>query len=54
MKKLQTSGYDHKERLDILKSIKNGWQKILKKAESGERPLHRNREFNKEQRKQEK
>ena len=54
MKKLQTSGYNHKERLDILKSIKNGWHKILKKAESGERPLHRNREFNKEQRRQEK
>ena len=40
MKKLQTSGYDLMYRLEILKSILNGWKKILEKAETGERPLH--------------
>merc|ERR1712030_144964 len=44
MKKLQTSGYDQKTRLVILKSIKHGWQKILEKAKTGEKPLHRSRE----------
>ena len=33
-----------------MKSIKNGWKIILKKAETGERPLHRNREFEREKR----
>ena len=51
MKKLQSSNYSHKERLEILKAIKHGWKQILKKAESGERPLHRSRNFNKEERK---
>ena len=50
MKKLQSSGYDHQTRLEVLKSITNAWDKIMKKSESGERPLHRNREFNKEDR----
>ena len=50
MKKLQTSGYDHQTRLEVLKSILNAWEKILEKSESGERPLHRKREFNKEER----
>ena len=50
MKKLQTSGYDQKYRLEILKSILKGWKNILEKAESGEKPLHRSREFEKEKR----
>ena len=50
MKKLQSSNYSHKTRLQILKSIKNGWKKILSKAQSGERPLHRHREFEEEKR----
>ena len=41
-------------RLQILKSIKNGWEKILEKANTGERPLHRNREFEEEKRRKEK
>ena len=54
MKKLQTSGYDLMYRLTILKSILNGWKKILEKSESGERPLHRAREFEQERRLNEK
>ena len=50
MKKLQTSGYDSKYRLEILKSILKGWKIIKEKAEAGERPLHRSREFEKENR----
>ena len=37
-----------------MKSILNGWKKILEKAESGEKPLHRNRDFEKEKRIKEK
>ena len=47
MKKLQTSGYDQKFRLEILKSILKGWKTILQKAETGQKPLHRSREFEK-------
>ena len=54
MKKLQTSGYDLMYRLTILKSILKGWQKILEKSETGERPLHRPREFEKDKRMTEK
>ena len=54
MKKLQSSGYDQEYRLEILKSILKGWKKIQEKAESGERPLHRKREFEKEKRTKEK
>ena len=54
MKKLQTSGYDHDTQIQVLKSIKNGWQKILEKDRTGERPLHRNREFNRDQRRKDK
>ena len=54
MKKLQSSGYDEKTRLEILKSIKNGWKEIVKKSENGERPLHRSRKFRKEERTEEK
>ena len=54
MKKLQSSGYDSKTRLEILKSIKNGWTQILAKSENGERPLHRSRRYKKEERKEEK
>ena len=54
MKKLQSSNYDHKTRLEILKAILHGWKIIQQKAESGERPLHRGRNFRKEERKDEK
>ena len=54
MKKLQTSGYDEKYRLEILKSIINAWKKMVQKSESGEKPLHRPRNFMKEERKLEK
>ena len=50
MKKLQSSNYNHKERLQILKAIKKGWKIILRKAETGERPLHRSRHRKKEER----
>ena len=46
------SGYDEKYILEILKSIMKAWKEILKKAESGERPLHRKRSFNQNERKQ--
>ena len=52
MKKLQSSGYDAKTRIEILKSITNGWKEILRKSESGERPLHRSRGYKKEERKE--
>ena len=51
MKKLHTSGYDQNYRIEILKSILTGWKNILKKAETGERPLHRSKEFEKQERK---
>ena len=54
MKKLQSSGYDVNVRLEILKSIKNGWNKIVKKSENGERPLHRSRGYKREERREEK
>ena len=54
MKKLQTSGYDHKYRTEILKSILKGWKIIKEKAETGEKPLHRSRDFEKENRDKEK
>ena len=54
MKKLQTSGYDHKYRTEILKSILKGWEIIKEKAKTGERPLHRSRDFEKENRDKEK
>ena len=50
MKKLQTSGYDQDIRLEILKSIIKGWKSILEKDKTGERPLHRAREFERETR----
>ena len=52
MKKLQSSGYDAKTRIEILKSIKNGWKQIIIKSENGERPLHRSRGYMKEERKE--
>ena len=54
MKKLQTSGYDKKFRLEILKSIIKAWKSILEKDRTGERPLHRPRNFMKAERKNEK
>ena len=54
MKKLQTSGYDQNYRLEILKSILKGWKSIQEKAKTGERPLHRPREFEREKRDKEK
>ena len=54
MKKLQTSGYDVKYRLEILKSIIKAWKVIQTKAKSGEKPLHRPRSFKKDERKKEK
>ena len=48
MKKLQTSNYDQKTRLEILKSILEGWKKIVEKDKSGEKPLHRQRDFEKD------
>ena len=35
MKKLQTSGYDQKMRLEILNSITNGWKSILETDKNG-------------------
>ena len=54
MKKLQTSGYDKKFRVEILKSIIKAWKSILEKDRTGERPLHRPRNFMKAERKNEK
>ena len=54
MKKLQTSGYTQKVRLEILKSILKGWENIVKNDQSGKRPLHRSRDFNQEARLKEK
>ena len=54
MKKLQTSGYDQEKRLEILKSILDGWKTIIEKDKSGEKPLHRPREFENEKRLKEK
>ena len=50
MKKLQTSGYDQNMRIEILKSILTGWKSIVAKAETGEKPLHRPRDFEQEER----
>ena len=50
MKKLQTSGYNHSERIQNLKSIQNAWKIIVEKDISGERPLHRSRSFEREKR----
>ena len=54
MMKLKISGYDHKMREEVLRSIENGWKKILSKDEKGERPLYRNKNYKKEEKAEEK
>ena len=50
MQKLFNSGYDQKFRTEILLSVFKAFRNIIKKHESGEKPLHRDREFEKEER----
>ena len=54
MQKLHNSGYDQQFRKEILLSVKNAFNKIVTKHESGEKPIHRDREFKKEERRKEK
>ena len=54
MMKLKISGYAHKMIEEILRSIENGWQKIISRDENGERPMYRSREYKREERIEEK
>ena len=54
MIKLKKSGYDHKTRLEVVESIQNGWEEIIRKDCSGERPLFRNNNYKREERAAEK
>ena len=54
MQKMLNSGYDQRFRKDILMSVKQAFKKILEKHNSGEKPIHRDTYFLKEQRAKEK
>ena len=49
MQKMLNSGYDQRFRKDILMSVKQAFKKILEKHNSGEKPIHRDTDFLKEQ-----
>ena len=53
-KKLQNSGYDEKERLIIIRSAMNGYNKQVKADQEGTKPLYRPREWNQEAREEQK
>ena len=50
MQKLFNSGYDQQFRTEILLSVIKAFHNILGKHERGEKPLHRDRDFQKEER----
>ena len=54
MSKLKKSGYPEKYRLQILKSAKEAYKRILKEDLEGTKPLYRNRNWNREEREKEK
>ena len=50
MQKLFNSGYNQQFRSEILLSVMKAYRNIVGKHESGEKPLHRDREYQKEER----
>ena len=54
MSRLKKSGYSAKYRLQILKSAKEAYKRILEENEEGSKPLYRNRNWNKVEREKEK
>lgn len=54
MKKIQNSGYNKERRYDIVNSALKAYEKLLQKEKDGERPIHRPKDWNKEQRNKEK
>ena len=50
MQKLYNSGYDEKYRLQILKSSINAYKVMVEKDKTGERFLHRSREYKRDER----
>ena len=53
MARMQSSGYDHKFRLEVLKSAKTAYGRMKEKESRGE-PMHRSRTTNREERKKDK
>ena len=54
MFKLRISGYNENDRLQILKSGMNAYEKLREKEEKGMRPFYRSHHFNRAERKEEK
>ena len=52
MIKLKRSGYSAKYRIEILDSAKNAFENMIKDDETGIKPLFRNRDWNKDERKE--
>ena len=50
MIKMKNSGYSKNYRIQILKSALNAFDKMLEEDKNGTKPLHRNREWNRENR----
>ena len=48
--KLKKSGYDHKTRVEVMEAIHKGWEEIIRKDCTGERPLFRSKNYNREER----
>ena len=45
IQKMLNSGYDQRFRKDMLMSVKQAFKKILEKHNSGEKPIHRDRDL---------
>lgn len=54
MKRIQYPGYSKENRYDIVNSALKAYEKLLQKEKDGERPLHRPKNWNREQRDKEK
>ena len=50
MKKMKNFGWNHKDRIEVLKSAKNGYSIMVEKDDSGEAPLYRPHDYKKKER----
>ena len=49
MMMLRRSGYDEKFRLEIIKSVKHGYEKIVEEDKAGVKPMYRSKQWRLEQ-----